>query len=297
MKLTFYRAQVPNFGDELNTTMWPQLLPAGFLDDAEDELFVGVGSILFDNYPAAAHKIVAGSGYAGYTAAPDVHDGTWSVLWVRGPITADKLGLDRRLAITDSAILLRATELPDPAPATGVAFMPHVDSLARSRWDEVCRKAGITFLDPSDPVDSLLARIRGARLLITEAMHGAIVADALRTPWVSVLPFHPTHREKWADWAASLGLELRRATLRPSSMAEVWAKFSGRQAVTGKSRRYLAGGPSKPINHWLRSQAAADLRRIAETAEPQLSSDAAIETATDRALSTLQAFVRSRSQS
>jgi succinoglycan biosynthesis protein ExoV len=297
MKLTFFQTKVPNFGDELNAVLWPHLLPSNFLDEGEDELFVGIGSILFDNYPRQARKIVVGSGFAGYTAAPDLHDGSWEVLWVRGPITAQKLGLDTRLAITDSAVLLRAMPLPEPEPGLNVAFMPHVDSLSRSRWADVCALAGVAFVDPRDPVEAVISRIRGARLLITEAMHGAIAADALRTPWIAVLPFHPTHRDKWTDWAASLDIQLRRNHLQPASMAELWAKVSGRQAVTGKSRRYLAGGPSEPINRLLRHRAAADLLRIAAKAEPQLSTDAALECATERALETLHGFLRRRGAS
>jgi succinoglycan biosynthesis protein ExoV len=292
MKLTFYRAAVPNFGDEINTMMWKHLLPPGFLDERPDELFVGIGSIIFDHYPRSARKIVAGSGYAGYTNAPDVHEETWTILWVRGPITAERLKLDPSLAIADSAILLRAVPLPPPAGGIDIAFMPHIDSLDRSRWDEVCRLAGITFLDPSAPVETTLAQIRGARLVVTEAMHGAIVADALRTPWIGITPFNSSHRAKWSDWAASIDVPLRQQRLWPSSMAEVWTLASGRQATVGRSRRYLAGGPSEPLNRVLRHVAARQLRRIVETVEPQMSADRAIEGATDRALSRLDAFVR-----
>ena len=58
MKLVFFRGKVPNFGDELNLYVWPALLPAGFLDEDEDELFVGIGSIIGDHLPAHARKYV-----------------------------------------------------------------------------------------------------------------------------------------------------------------------------------------------------------------------------------------------
>jgi hypothetical protein len=90
MKLIYFRGHVPNFGDELNPYLWDRLLPPGLLDEDESELFLGIGSILFDTYPAGPRKYVMGSGYAGYTGLPPVHDGSWDVVFVRGPRTAAK---------------------------------------------------------------------------------------------------------------------------------------------------------------------------------------------------------------
>ena len=50
MKMYFYRGRRPNFGDELNDWLWPPLLP-GFFDDDERELFIGIGSTLYDFLP------------------------------------------------------------------------------------------------------------------------------------------------------------------------------------------------------------------------------------------------------
>src|SRR5690606_9365510 len=128
MKLTYFKGRVPNFGDELNTYLWPRLLPPGFLDEDDNELFLGIGSILWEHHPKEARKYVLGSGYGGYAPAPDVHDGTWNVIFVRGPRTAARLGLPSSKGICDSAILLRKIDLPPAAEDVGVAFMPHYHS-------------------------------------------------------------------------------------------------------------------------------------------------------------------------
>lgn len=295
MKLTYYIGDPPNFGDEINATMWDQLLPQGFLDDDEDELFLGIGSILWDYLPKAPRKFVAGSGFGGYTAAPDMHDGTWDVLWVRGPETARVLGIDPSLAIADAAVLLRATAMPAPPARSSVAFMPHVESIARGAWAEVCVQAGITFLDPRAPVEQLLAGIRGAKFLITEAMHGAIVADALRTPWVPVLPFHHVNRAKWNDWAASLDLTLNNISLSPSTLREAWVSRTGLLAMGRRSRMIFDSNPVRHCDRMVTARAAARLARVAETAKPQLSTDVAIARATNRALEALNGFVARRS--
>ena len=294
MKLTYFHHEPPNFGDALNATMWGELLPKGFLDDDPASLFLGIGSIIWDDLPADALKHVIGSGYGAYTQAPDLHDGSWNVAWVRGPRTASLLGLDPRLAIADSAILLRATGLPEPAAGIGAAFMPHFDRAARADWGRICARAGLTYLDPREDATGLLAKIRGARLLITEAMHGAIVADALRTPWIPVLPMEARHRMKWDDWAESLSITLRPHPLPPAHMLELYMNATGGVGKGERSRRLSNTTVLKPISAVLGRRASRLLRRIAERAEPQLSSDAEIERATERSLEALDRFVKAQ---
>lgn len=294
MKLTYFHNTPSNFGDELNAIMWRQLLPAGFLDDDAGEMFLGIGSILWDHLPKAPLKHVMGSGFGGYTAPPDVHDGSWNVVWLRGPVTAERLKLDPRLAICDSAILLRAMALPPPVVGSGTVFMPHFESAARGDWQRACALAGIGYLDPRDDVESLLGRIRGARLMITEAMHGAIVADALRVPWIGIVPFFPQHRAKWEDWALSLDITLRPAELPPSNLLEAYTLITGKPGKGRRSRTLFKAWPTTPVNAALVHRAAARLRRLAEKDAPQLSSDAAIERATERSMVALDRFVRSR---
>ncbi|MGB3338809.1 MAG: polysaccharide pyruvyl transferase family protein [Devosia sp.] len=293
MKLVFFRGKVPNFGDELNLHVWPGLLPQGFLDEDEAELFVGIGSIIGDHLPADSRKFVMGSGYAGYMGLPDVHDGTWDIRFVRGPNTARTLKIDPSLSICDSAILLRAMELPPPDKSVGVAFMPHYESLERGNWAEACQKAGITLIDATEPVDKVLSQIRGARLLVTEAMHGAIVADALRTPWIGAKPIYGGHHKKWLDWAGALDIDVRLNTLKPSSLLEYYIGKTGRGGALGKVGRFSASPLAAIPNRIFTDMAARHLDAMARH-EPQLSSDTMIQQVTERAQAAVDGFVRSR---
>jgi succinoglycan biosynthesis protein ExoV len=293
MKLVFFRGKVPNFGDELNLHVWPALLPKGFLDEDENELFVGIGSIIGDHLPARARKFVMGSGYAGYMGLPDVHDGSWDIRFVRGPNTAKTLKIDPSLSICDSAVLLRAMDLPAPDKSVGVAFMPHYESLERGNWAEACRKAGITLIDATEPVEKVLSQIRGARLLITEAMHGAIVADALRTPWVGARPIYGGHHKKWLDWAGALNVDVRLNTLKPSSVLEYYIGRTGRGGSLGKVGRFSASPLAGIPNRIFTDIAARPLETMIRI-EPQLSSDAIIAQVTERAQAAVDGFVRSR---
>ena len=144
LKLTFYRSGLPNFGDELNDWIWPRLLGTDFFDDDATDLFVGIGSIIWNTFAPTSRKIVVGSGYAAYTEAPDMHDGSWDVRFVRGPRTAHVLGLPPETAITDSAVLVRALRLPPARNVGRTCFMPHHDSLPPTPGWSTTAPAGST---------------------------------------------------------------------------------------------------------------------------------------------------------
>ena len=296
MKLTYFKGHVPNFGDELNPYLWPRLIPQDLLDEDENELFVGIGSLLLDHMPRQPRKYVVGSGYAGYTRPPDLHDGSWDVIFVRGPRTAATLDLPPDKAICDSAVLLRALDLPAPAENVGIAFMPHYHSFNRGHWAEACRLAGVRLIDPRDDVEKVLAEIRGARMLITEAMHGAIVADALRTPWLAVNPIHPENQAKWLDWAEALDLDLRRQPLRPTSLLELYiGRTGGRRYYEGRATRWSRSALAGPANRFLTQLAAQHLQRLSRS-EPQLSRDNRISDAGERAQNALAGFVKAQTR-
>lgn len=294
MKLYYFQGDPPNFGDELNVTMWSHLLPRGFLDGDESELFLGIGSIIQHDLPPTARKIVVGSGYGGYTEKPDPQDGTWDFRFVRGPQTAEELGLPPERAIADAAVMLRATPLPAPAEGIGAAFIPHYESLERGNWADACAAAGVHLIDPTGPTERVIAEIRGARVVIAEAMHGAIVADALRTPWVAVRTMDHVHRFKWFDWARALDIDYRPEFLWPSHMREGWAYWTGRSGLGPRARAVFGNPVARPANAAMTALAARSLVRLAGAA-PVLSPDAAIGRATERALEAVDLLVRERS--
>lgn len=287
MKLWFYRGSTPNFGDEINTLIWPRVMGPDFFDNEASKLFLGIGSIIFDFHPRDALKIVAGAGFGGYTACPDVTGGDWDVHFVRGPRTAAKLGLPASAAIADSAILIRTLGLPRPERGRGPAFMPHMDSLRRGAWREACALAGIDFIDPSGPVDHVLSQLAQADVVVTEAMHGAIVADALRVPWVAVLPIHPRHHMKWLDWAEALGIDLDRHPPAPSSTRELWTRLTGRDSRHPLPDMLLSGPWTRPVDRILVHRAAERLSALSRLT-PQMSDDAVIGRATERAVEAVE---------
>ncbi len=124
--------------------------------------------------------------------------------------------------MTDSAALL--SSLPSIARvspgADRILLIPHFHSITRGRWDRVAREAGMTFVDPRWPVATVMEHFSHAKLVVTEAMHGAIVADTLRIPWLPIVIAPSTLTFKWKDWTLSLGLPYEPVAVGASSAWE-----------------------------------------------------------------------------
>ncbi len=295
MQLYYFRAYVPNFGDELSQWLMPRVFPNLF-DDEADPLFLGIGSILYDFFPKSARKVVFGSGFGGYTKLPEI-DENWHIYCVRGPVTARMLNLSPATVAGDAAILVNRHRNPSSGAGGRVAFMPHYDSLRRGHWQQACALAEIDYISPIDPVTDIMDRIQASRLVITEAMHGAIVADALRVPWIAVEPIDASHHMKWDDWAGALDLTLRFQPNAPSSMREAKKQRQSRRRAALAVANDLPAR-SRRAGYWtyperigeilLRAadpvyvhNAAKSLLRASHQ-EPMLSSDHALDRALDK---------------
>lgn len=215
VKLFYYKDARGNFGDDLNPLIWYSQYPELFSNQSSQEIVVGIGTLINDRAPreGVLHVLGSGVGYHGPIKDP----GRWIFHFVRGPLSAQALGLDANLALTDPAILIRRI-FPiaiEAGKSTNVGFMPHHASLEFANWREICGKAGLLYLDPAEDVATLIHLFRSCRLIIAEAMHAAIVADALRIPWVAVKAYPQILDFKWNDWCQSMGVGYRPIVLEP----------------------------------------------------------------------------------
>lgn len=211
MIIEYCRSKTYNFGDDLNPWLWPKLLGVELFNKKDGVYFVGIGTVLTSKrlnvQLADAKEIVIFSSGAWDDNAPKLSE-KCKVYGVRGPRTAEKLGLSEDKVIGDGAYLLRKIDLPKVDKSSKVGFIPHHGSEEYVDWGNICDQLGIKFISAKQPVDNFLNQLRSCEKIVTEAMHGAIVADAMRIPWVPV-KFSPLFcEEKWYDFAESMSLNL-----------------------------------------------------------------------------------------
>ena len=202
MRLRYFESK--NFGDALNPYIFHKLLPDFFNDDPDVDFF-GIGSILgFDMVNTANRKIIFSSGFA-YGTKPVINS-SYDVICVRGPLTAKALQLDPKLAVADGAILLRELVKDTPKKRYPFSFMPHWESELKFDWATLCEQANIHYISPMQDSTAVFQQLLESEVIIAEAMHAAIVADALRVPWIPVKAYNGINDFKWHDWAGSLEL-------------------------------------------------------------------------------------------
>lgn len=242
MKIHMYD-HFPNYGDVLNKHIWP-LYFGHQLARQDDILMFGIGTLLGQNIKHDGRVIVCGSG-CGYE--PDVSAvAGYRIFWVRGPNSAKLLGLPETMAVTDPAILVDACFPPAPR-GDRVVFMPHWETSRNPLWRRVCALAGIDYVDPLDDVTKVSAQLSSAKLVIAEAMHGAIVADAYRVPWIAVSTSARVNLFKWHDWAASLQLKPHFHVLSPLGMSDVFRSLTGDAKTAEKLRHDVKGEEEIPL--------------------------------------------------
>ncbi|EHR42202.1 polysaccharide pyruvyl transferase family protein [Alishewanella jeotgali] len=212
MRLYYFKDREGNFGDDLNPWLWQQLFP-DFFDEQHQDIFVGVGTLLNHRIPPAPSVTVFGSGH-GYGELPNSNE-KWKFYCVRGPLTAKSLGLPDKLAITDPASLSAQFYTTKAQKRFNISFMPHCESARLGDWSAVCAIAGINYIDPRKHFLDVFDAIRQSELLLTEAMHGAILADSFRVPWIPVKAYPHISSYKWQDWLQSVRIEANFSNLPP----------------------------------------------------------------------------------
>lgn len=220
MNIWFYRSDAGNFGDDLNQWLWDYLLP-GWREWDDEITLLGVGTLLTRNqfgYLKGKKLLVLGSG-AGHKPLPrNVFLENCDIRAVRGPHTAKRLGLPLNKAVTDPAVMLsQFADFQGFSKKTKPVFLPHHKTASERGWKTICEQAGLEFLSPSKNAKDVVQSISSANLVITESLHGAIVADTFRVPWIPLQIRGDFDWQKWRDWSASMDININIPRLFPFS--------------------------------------------------------------------------------
>jgi succinoglycan biosynthesis protein ExoV len=246
LDLFHYHISSGNFGDDLNTWLWDEILP-GWREVLPGHLLVGVGTLINDKLPRGVPKVVLGSGVGYGSGLPDAAlMAECRFVALRGPRSARALGLPPELGIVDPAVLI--ADLPEfqNIPKSGrPVFVPHHTSVHRVDWARLCDKAGVDYVSPEGEARAVIRKLAAAPLVIAESMHAAILADAFGTPWVGVSVSHVFNGAKWLDWADSLGVVPRIQPLYPMIDAlRARLPVSPKALLSGRAPRPAA--PAEP---------------------------------------------------
>jgi hypothetical protein len=189
-----------NIGDDINEYIWPHYVKHSDINN--ENLIVGIGTLLNKNIPKAEKYTVISSGI-GYGKLPKI-DKTWTFLAVRGAYSKKAFDLSDEVILLDGAYLLKdCYQKPDVKVTNKFGYIPHVGSLNYGDWKRVCELAGIRFIDPRLGLDEFLKVLCSCEKVLTEAMHGAIIADCYGIPWKPVKAYHHINTQKWNDWLSA----------------------------------------------------------------------------------------------
>ncbi|MGY6649912.1 polysaccharide pyruvyl transferase family protein [Wenyingzhuangia sp. IMCC45574] len=221
MKLISYKNKNGNFGDDLNSYLWPKIFGPKFSEN-ENIAFLGIGSILTENSTFIKeaslfdNKLILGTGVRSLKENL-TFDETWDFSFLRGPLSSFKITGSFNNFITDSAYFYalldeykKVMKLPKKHK---ISVIPYFKSIDLINWKKFCDKNNLNLITPSNlSVEEFIIQVASSERVYAEAMHGAIMADILRVPWKRIkFNAHFSETEvvsefKWHDWFGSINL-------------------------------------------------------------------------------------------
>lgn len=208
MNIIYFKSDIGNFGDDLNPWLWNKLL--GDVSNYNKTLdFIGIGSILDSRIKSDNKKVIFGSGVRDFNF--NINDiSNVDIRFVRGPISSK---VTNTKYITDAAYALRQLPPKSYEKKYKIAIVPYFRHYRQFNWQLFKKITGIHVIDPTQNVENVIEEINKSQNILAAAMHGAILADIYRVPWMRVkFSKHGyesalTSELKWNDWIGSIKLD------------------------------------------------------------------------------------------
>jgi succinoglycan biosynthesis protein ExoV len=253
MKIYAYQAPRGNLGDDLNHWLWPRLLTPSFLE--QDGTFIGIGSVLhpdhFRHLPSDRPAVVFGAGCRSGVSPLSGSHPPLDIRALRGPLSSRALGLESSASVIDGAYALQFTpeyqtlrQMPVHHECTLIPYF-RSSHLAYYSWIRALYGYSVLYSDNYGSIPSALQHIARSRLILAESLHGAILADCLRIPWMRIQFYlqRPSEREtgdfKWEDWRQSLNIETIPTIRVPLDKSEWVSQKKGQILAPYRTLRYL----------------------------------------------------------
>lgn len=189
----------PNFGDDVNPTFFERLTGhrIRLAADRSRPHLLGAGSIL---ERATPESIVCGSGFLedpqGARPLPR------RLVAVRGERSLAAFRSAGEVLLGDPLVLVDAFVKPVPK-AHRFGLVPHVTSV--NRWRSLTTR-GLALIDPADEPWRVIEAIASCDAILSQSLHGLIVADALGIPnaWITPSDAMVGGRFKFDDYFSTL---------------------------------------------------------------------------------------------
>jgi succinoglycan biosynthesis protein ExoV len=195
-----------NFGDKLNDTIFNSLGITESIDYKKPNLHgltestaLGLGTLLTRKVVSPVTVLGSGANGISYPKIP------LNYKFVRGKGTAAYLNLDPSLAVGDTAYFLKdyIQNLDAGYKDYEIGIIPHYIN------DKVL--VGDNIISPTLSIEEFIIKASKCKLILAEAMHGAICADILRIPWAPISidsDKYPIQHFKWNDFASVFDIDL-----------------------------------------------------------------------------------------
>jgi len=201
-----------NFGDFLSELFLQRALVAPAF---RDQYFLLIGSVIAESWyrrhaSRSGRLAFWGCGMRDETPIALEYRAKSRFCGVRGPLTRDLLGLPDDTVLGDPGLLLPALYRPRRRPAVGRLCILHVLDPRSER--EVKAQTGADRVVRADVAPSMAALaafidlIAAADVVLSGALHGAIVACAYGRPFSYFDSGYVDIPFKWRDFAASVGI-------------------------------------------------------------------------------------------
>lgn len=224
----FWHVGTPNFGDDINPSFFEALSGRRLrlATDRRQPHFLGIGSIL---QSATEASVVLGSGLL----VPERPAMPPTVVALRGQLSRRALGIAGDVPLGDPMVLVNL--LVTPEGGDDIGLVPHVGSLPRLRK---LVPAGIRLIDVSRDPWRVVRDIGRCRIVLSQSLHGLIVADAFEIPniWIGPAPDMAGGSFKFEDYFSTLDApkdahEITSELLRtPPLGAACVGRFTGNKA-------------------------------------------------------------------